>query len=84
VLAGAGRGDWILCQVTSNPYGDPIAIELTPANFDSGSLHQQSYARPAKLFTANESLVAKSVGRLTRQKAILVRDAVIQILTTRN
>ena len=22
VLAGAGRGDWILCQVTSNPYGD--------------------------------------------------------------
>jgi len=22
-LAHAGRGDWILCQVTSNPYGDP-------------------------------------------------------------
>ena len=22
VLADAGRGDWILCQVTSNPYGD--------------------------------------------------------------
>ncbi|MBM3220339.1 MAG: MazF family transcriptional regulator, partial [Candidatus Rokubacteria bacterium] len=25
-LADAGRGDWILCQITSNPYGDPRAI----------------------------------------------------------
>lgn len=24
-LADAGRGGWILCQVTSNPYGDPAA-----------------------------------------------------------
>ena len=22
VLAGVGRGDWILCQVTSRPYAD--------------------------------------------------------------
>jgi mRNA interferase MazF len=26
VLASVGRGDWILCQVTSSPYGDPRAI----------------------------------------------------------
>jgi mRNA interferase MazF len=28
VLADAGRGDWILCQVTSNPYGDARVITL--------------------------------------------------------
>ena len=28
VLADAGRGDWILCQVTSNPYGDPRAVRF--------------------------------------------------------
>ena len=28
VLADAGRGDWILCQVTSNPYGDARAVPL--------------------------------------------------------
>ena len=28
VLAGAGRGDWILCQVTSKPYGDARIIQL--------------------------------------------------------
>ena len=22
VLAGAGRGDWLLCQITSKPYSD--------------------------------------------------------------
>ena len=29
VLANAGRGDFILCQITSNPYADSRAIELT-------------------------------------------------------
>jgi mRNA interferase MazF len=26
VLADAGRGDWILCQVTSSPYADAKAV----------------------------------------------------------
>ena len=46
VLAGVGRGDWILCQVTSNPYGDPLAIPLTEESFDKGSLKIDSFARP--------------------------------------
>jgi mRNA interferase MazF len=52
-LANSGRGDWILCQITSNPYADARAIEITDASFDSGSLFVTSYARPGKLFTAN-------------------------------
>ena len=46
VLADAGRGDWILCQVTSNPYGDPYAIHLTDASFAAGSL--RAIATPAR------------------------------------
>jgi mRNA interferase MazF len=38
VLADAGRGDWILCQITSNPYGDARAIALTDVSFAAGSL----------------------------------------------
>ena len=37
VLADSGRDDWILCQITSNPYADPRAVELTDADFDTGS-----------------------------------------------
>ena len=28
VLADAGRGDWILCQMTSKSYADPRAVQL--------------------------------------------------------
>jgi len=42
VLADAGRGDWILCQVTSNPYGDPRSIPLAESSFASGSLRAES------------------------------------------
>ncbi len=37
VLAHAGRDDWIQCQVTSKPYGDPRSIVLTDAELDTGS-----------------------------------------------
>lgn len=64
VLAAAERGDWILCQVTSNPYRDARAVELTSADFTRGGLRVVSYARPAKLFTAHESLFVAEVGKL--------------------
>lgn len=64
-LADVGRGDWVLCQVTSNPYGDPSAVPLGPADFASGRLHLVSYARPGKLFTAHVGLMVKSVAILS-------------------
>lgn len=44
VLAALGRGDHILCQVTSNPYGDAGAIELDDTAFASGLLRVTSHA----------------------------------------
>lgn len=38
VLADASRGDWILCQITSRPYGDQTAVKLEAEHFDAGSL----------------------------------------------
>src|SRR5437899_9819819 len=63
-LAGAGRRDWILCQVTSSRYGDPLAVPFDNSDFAGGGLKIASYARPGKLFTANETLLAASVGKL--------------------
>ena len=36
ILADGGRGNWILCQITSNPYGDTRAIMLEEASFAAG------------------------------------------------
>ena len=64
VSAEARRSDWILCQVTSNPYGDPRAILLPQSSFASGSLRSDSYARPGKLFTASQELMVAEVATL--------------------
>jgi len=80
VLADAGRDDWILCQITSNPYGDPRAITLHSADFRSGSLRMTSFARPGKLFTANSSLIVREVGDLRAETMSKVIDAVVGIL----
>jgi mRNA interferase MazF len=73
VLANAGRGDTILCQITSRPYGDRDAIRLEEASFTQGHLIKISYVRPAKLFTANRSIIQKSVASVEP----VVRRAVV-------
>ena len=79
-LADAGRGDWILCQITSNPYGDSRAIELVDASFSRGSLRVASYARPGKLFTANHDLMVAQVGNLKEESLAEIVEAVVRIL----
>ena len=80
ILADAGRGDWILCQITSNPFSDPLAVELNENAFSQGSLQRISYARPGKLFTANDSLFSAQLGALQITVFQQVRDVVVEIL----
>ena len=80
VLAGAERGDWILCQVTSKPYADARAVELTDNDFERGSLRVVSYARPAKLFTAHESLFVSEAGVLGVGPLKRITDEVVSVI----
>ena len=80
VLADAGRGDYVLCQVTSNRYGDPLAVELTQADFAGGSLHLTSYARAGKLFTASAQLIQRQAGVLTQSALDRVVDLAVRLL----
>ena len=80
VLADAGRDDWILCQITSKPYGDIRAICLEEGDLASGSLRLTSFARPGKLFTAHASLVAGQIGQLKAPKFAAIREAVKQMI----
>lgn len=64
-LAPAGRGDWVLCQITSNAYGDPAALPISAADFTDGGLRVASFARPGKLFTASSALIVRPVGVLS-------------------
>lgn len=80
LLGRAGRGDWIACQITSNPYGDPAAISLDSGAFARGDLQRVSYIRPGKLFTGNESIFTSSPAVVHEPVLNRTREAVITMI----
>lgn len=80
VLANAGQGDWILCQITSNPYADLQALRLVDADFTSGSLSRESFLRPGKLFTAHRSLIVRAVGQIKAGKLLEAKRSLMKLL----
>lgn len=80
LLASAEHGDWILCQITSKPYSDAFAVQLTDDDFKQGSLRLVSYARPAKHFTAHETLFLSVEGVLSFDSLNKIRDEVISVI----
>lgn len=79
-LAQAGRDDWILCQITSNPHSDTNAVRLIDNSFSQGSLRAVSFARPTKLFTAHISLINKRVAILKDEAFKEIIRATMDIL----
>lgn len=84
VLAAVGRGDCLLCQITSRPYADETAIVLPSTAMASGTLQLTSYARPGKLFTGSQDLLIAEVGTLTPQAFAEIVDAVVRLLRDTN
>jgi mRNA interferase MazF len=56
-------GDYIFCQITSRAWLD--SVSLCPTDFTEGSLPHNSYVRPEKLYTGNQTVVLSRAGHLT-------------------
>ena len=80
VVARAGVSDWVLCQITSNRYGDPQSVAITKSSFSTGGLERDSFVRPGKLCTANEGIVIRSVGQLSSEAHASVVEAIVTLL----
>ena len=80
VLAHVGRGDYLLCQVTSKPYGDEESILLEDGDFSVGSLRVRSHARAGKIFTANILIVVKPICKLKPDRFRSIVETIIRIL----
>ena len=78
VLACSGRGDWILCQITSKPYADSMALFVSANAYSSGTLERDSYIRPGKIFTAHESIIVKKIATL---RANMLEDLVHRVVS---
>lgn len=82
VLAQAEFDNLILCQITSKPYSSKKAIRITPDDFTTGKLPITSYARPDKLFTAETTIIHKTIGKLTSAKTAQILDQVTALFQT--
>jgi mRNA interferase MazF len=80
LLADAGRGDWVLCQITSNSNADKNAVMLTDNDFLDGGLQRISYARAGKLFTANESIFRRNVGTVSQHTFDKIIQTAVDLL----
>lgn len=80
ILTGTGYDDWILCQITSNPYSDPKAVVIADHSFAQGSLRRTSYARIGKLLTANSQLIVAEVGLLKKEALATTINAVLDVI----
>ncbi|WP_216913934.1 MULTISPECIES: type II toxin-antitoxin system PemK/MazF family toxin [unclassified Synechococcus] len=79
-IADVGMGDFVLCQITSKPYADRLAIPLSESDFAKGGLKRESFVRIGKLFTANVSIISGVAGRLNPGKMSEVLDGLVDIL----
>jgi mRNA interferase MazF len=83
VVADAGHGEFILCQLTSQSY-HPDAVEVRPgSDVSGGKLRSTSYVRPLKLFTANASVTRGVIGRLCEAKLAMVVERIIRAIDPR-
>ena len=78
VLANVEFKNFILCQITSKPYTSKVSIRFETADFATGGLPIISYARPDKLFTADATIIKKSVGQLK----VTTKNTILQSVRT--
>lgn len=72
--------DLLLCQITKQARSDSYGIRLSIGAFAEGSLKMESYLRPNKLFTLEQTIVLYKVGRLHAEVLETARDSVTRIV----
>lgn len=79
VVGEAEFKNLILCQITSKAETSKRAISLSEKEFKLGSLQLNSFIRPDKLFTAEQSVIETKLGSLKIAKTETVKIAVRQL-----
>lgn len=81
VVAVLSGDDIILCQITSQAPSDGCPIPLTASNFERGRLVVDSFIRPNRLFTVEQSVILYTAAKIKDAKLQEVK-ARIRLLFT--
>jgi mRNA interferase MazF len=81
VLANLADNDILLCQITSQYKETKHVVSLKTTDFAIGTLPVNSYIRPERIFTANKSIILKTVGIVSGEIFNKTIENIISILT---
>jgi len=68
VVADLTGDDLILCQITSQSRSDGYSVSLAIADFERGRLAVDSFIRPNRLFTVEQSVILYAAGKVKDDK----------------
>jgi len=81
IVANLHGDDLILCQITSQFRPDPYSIPLLIGDFEQGRLAVDSFLRPNRLFTVEQSVVLYTAGKIRQAKLNEVKAALRHLFT---
>lgn len=68
VVADLMGDDLVLCQITSRARSDGYSVPLAATDFTRGRLAVDSFIRPNRLFTVEQSVILYAAGKITEAK----------------
>jgi mRNA interferase MazF len=81
VVADLPGNDLILCQITSQAHSDGFSFPLVLADFERGRLAVDSFIRPNRLFTVEQSVILYAAGKIKGVKLQEAKAKIRQIFT---
>ena len=81
VVADLPGDDLILCQITSQSRSDGYSVPLAVADFERGRLAVDSFIRPNRLFTVEQSVILYVTARVKDAKLQEVKAKTRQLFT---
>ncbi len=79
VVADITGDDLILCQITSQARSDSYSIPLAAGDFERGRLAVDSFIRPSRLFTVEQSVILYAVATVKDAKLQQVKARIRQL-----
>jgi mRNA interferase MazF len=68
VIADLPGADLILCQITSRAHWDAFAVPLDKSDCERSEIGQPCFIRPQRLFTVEQHVIVRSVGKVNAEK----------------
>ena len=81
VVADLAGDDLILCQITSQARSDGCSVPLGATDFNRGQLAVESFIRPNRLFTVEQSVILYAAAKVKDAKLQEVKAKLRHLFT---